>query len=42
MLSLGDFIRQDEKNTHLINRLGLNDAFSAQELKYLLREKQTS
>ena len=30
MLSLGVFIRQDEKNTHLINRLGLNDAFSAQ------------
>ena len=31
LLSLGAFIRQDEKNTHLINRLGLNDAFSAQE-----------
>ena len=27
MLSLGAFIRQDEKNTHLVNRLGLNDAF---------------
>ena len=40
MLSLGAFIRQDEKNTHLINRLGLNDAFAAQELKYLLEENK--
>ncbi|MBM7584628.1 putative AlkP superfamily pyrophosphatase or phosphodiesterase [Bacillus pakistanensis] len=36
MLSVGAFIRQDEKNKHLVNRLGLNDAFAAQELKYLL------
>ena len=40
MLSLGAFIRQDEKNTHLINRLGLNDAFSAQELKFLLEKNK--
>lgn len=36
ILSLGAFIRQDENNLHLLNRLGLNDAFSAQELKYML------
>lgn len=38
ILSLGAFIRQDEKNSHLFNRLGLNDAFAAQELKYLLEK----
>ncbi|WP_251528131.1 alkaline phosphatase family protein [Metabacillus litoralis] len=38
MLSVGAFIRQDEKNSHLVNRLGLNDAFAAQELKYLLEK----
>ncbi len=37
-LSVGAFIRQDEKNIHLLNRLGLNDAFAAQELKYLLEK----
>ncbi len=36
ILSLGAFIRQDEHNLHLMNKLGINDAFSAQELKYLL------
>ncbi|KON88521.1 phosphodiesterase [Sporosarcina globispora] len=36
MLSLGTFIHQDKKNNHLVNRLGLNDAFAVQELKYLL------
>lgn len=38
MLSLGAFIRQDDRNKHLVNRIGLNDAFSAQELKYLLKK----
>ncbi|MBM7587786.1 putative AlkP superfamily pyrophosphatase or phosphodiesterase [Bacillus pakistanensis] len=38
VLSLGTFIRQDRKNPHLLNRLGLNDAFAAQELKYLLKK----
>lgn len=36
ILSLGDFISLDPENNHVINRLGLNDAFAAQELKYLL------
>ncbi|MBT2686739.1 alkaline phosphatase family protein [Bacillus sp. ISL-47] len=36
MLSLGAFIHQDSKNNHLVNRIGLNDAFAVQELKYLL------
>ncbi|CAM3667981.1 alkaline phosphatase family protein [Cytobacillus oceanisediminis] len=36
MLSLGAFIHQDTKNNHLVNRIGLNDAFAVQELKYLL------
>ena len=38
ILSFGAFIHQDAKNIHLVNRLGLNDAFSAQELKYLLEK----
>ncbi|MFC0272589.1 alkaline phosphatase family protein [Metabacillus herbersteinensis] len=37
ILSFGDLIRLDPKNNHVINRLGLNDAFAAQELKYLLK-----
>ncbi|MDR0137793.1 alkaline phosphatase family protein [Metabacillus idriensis] len=37
ILTLGDFINQDPKNKHVINRLGLNDAFAAQELTYLLK-----
>lgn len=40
ILSVGAFIRQDKKNSHLLNRLGLNDAFSAQELKYLLEKNK--
>lgn len=38
MLSLGTFIHQDKKNNHIVNRLGLNDAFAVQELKYLLEK----
>lgn len=38
MLSLGAFIQQDKKNNHIVNRLGLNDAFAVQELKYLLEK----
>lgn len=38
ILSVGAFIRQDKKNFHLLNRLGLNDAFTAEELKYLLEK----
>ncbi|WP_286166070.1 alkaline phosphatase family protein [Peribacillus frigoritolerans] len=37
ILTFGDFINQDPKNKHVINRLGLNDAFAAQELTYLLK-----
>ncbi|MBD1382323.1 alkaline phosphatase family protein [Metabacillus arenae] len=37
MLSLGAFIRQDQENKHLLNRVGINDAFSVQELKYLFK-----
>lgn len=37
ILTLGDFINQNPKNKHVINRLGLNDAFAAQELTYLLK-----
>ncbi|MBU8879171.1 alkaline phosphatase family protein [Bacillus sp. FJAT-29790] len=35
MLSLGALIRQDENNKHIVKRLGLNDAYAAQELKHL-------
>ncbi|WP_394138147.1 alkaline phosphatase family protein [Cytobacillus oceanisediminis] len=38
MLSLGAFIRQDPNNKHIVKRLGLNDAFAVQELKYLLEK----
>ncbi|MBN8204027.1 alkaline phosphatase family protein [Bacillus sp. NTK034] len=38
ILSLGAFIRQDPKNNHIVNRIGLNDAFAVQELKYLLKK----
>ncbi|WP_236694914.1 alkaline phosphatase family protein [Peribacillus butanolivorans] len=38
ILSFGDFINLDPKNKHVVNRLGLNDAFSAQEFKYLLKK----
>jgi len=37
-LSMGRLLQQDSMNKHIVNRLGLNDAFSAQELIYLLKE----
>jgi predicted AlkP superfamily pyrophosphatase or phosphodiesterase len=40
ILSVGAFIRQDEKNKHLVNRIGLNDAFAAHELKYLIEKNK--
>jgi predicted AlkP superfamily pyrophosphatase or phosphodiesterase len=36
ILSFGALLRIDPNNNHVVNRLGLNDAFAAQELKYLL------
>lgn len=36
MLSLGIFARQNQDNRHVVNRVGLNDAFAAAELQYLL------
>lgn len=37
-LSMGRLLKQDPKNKHIVNRLGLNDAYSAQELIFLLKE----
>ncbi|MFY0758221.1 alkaline phosphatase family protein [Metabacillus dongyingensis] len=39
ILTLGDFLNQDPENNHVINRLGINDAFAVQELTYLLKNK---
>ncbi|MGX1430404.1 putative AlkP superfamily pyrophosphatase or phosphodiesterase [Cytobacillus horneckiae] len=38
ILSLGALIHQDEKNNHLVHRLGFNDSFGAEELIYLLEK----
>ncbi|MCA1321672.1 alkaline phosphatase family protein [Bacillus tianshenii] len=37
-LSMGRLLQQDPKNKHTVNRFGLNDAYSAQELIYLLKK----
>lgn len=37
-LSMGRLLQQDPKNKYILNRFGLNDAFSAQELIYLLKK----
>lgn len=37
LVSLGNFISFDPENNHVINRLGINDAFTAQEFKYLIK-----
>jgi predicted AlkP superfamily pyrophosphatase or phosphodiesterase len=36
-LSLGLFSRENEENNHIINRIGLNDSFAAEELIYLIK-----
>jgi predicted AlkP superfamily pyrophosphatase or phosphodiesterase len=37
MLSLGVFSKKNQENHHIVNRIGLNDSFAAEELKYLLK-----
>ncbi|MGD6956520.1 alkaline phosphatase family protein [Rossellomorea aquimaris] len=36
-LSLGLFSRENQENNHIVNRIGLNDSFAAEELIYLLK-----
>ncbi|WP_175990350.1 alkaline phosphatase family protein [Bacillus sp. Marseille-Q1617] len=36
-LSLGVFSRENQENHHIVNRIGLNDSFAAEELTYLLK-----
>ncbi|MGR3765740.1 alkaline phosphatase family protein [Rossellomorea sp. NS-SX7] len=36
-LSLGLFSKVNQENNHIVNRIGLNDTFAAEELTYLLK-----
>jgi predicted AlkP superfamily pyrophosphatase or phosphodiesterase len=36
-LSLGVFTKENQENNHIVNRIGLNDSFAAEELIYLLK-----
>ncbi|WP_409254203.1 alkaline phosphatase family protein [Bacillus sp. SCS-153A] len=40
ILSLGIFARNNPDNRHVVNRIGLNDAFAAAELQYLLETER--